>query len=89
MYAVRVTRKVEKQLSKLSNDGYSKLTKAIDGLATDPYSDAKKMQGEYEGWYRKRVSGEYRIAYTIEEQVVKLVEVVWVETRQNAPWDRS
>ncbi len=75
---MRLARKAEKQLLKLSDDGYQKVTRAIDALVEDPYAGAKKMQGEFTGWFRKQISGEYRIAYTIEEEEVKVVEVVWV-----------
>jgi len=88
MHEVRIQRRAEKQLSKLSNDGFEKCMRAIEALADDPYTGARKMQGEFAGWYRKSVSGEYRVAYTIEDGDVHVVEVVWVGTRQNAPWDR-
>jgi len=65
-YQVDLSKRAERQLSKLDSDNQSLLGAAIDSLAVDPRpSGVKKLKGE-ENVYRLRVR-DYRILYEIQD----------------------
>lgn len=73
MYKVRVERKAQKKLSKISEPYYSNIKAAILDLGNDPRPQGcKKLKGR-EG-YRIRVAN-YRIIYEILDSVL-LVDVI-------------
>lgn len=73
MYKVRVERKAQKKLSKISEPYYSNLKTAILDLGNNPRpSGCKKLKGR--DGYRIRVAN-YRIIYEIQDSVL-LVDVI-------------
>jgi mRNA interferase RelE/StbE len=74
MYETRLTKRVERQLSKLVPEVQVRLQLAIDALEENPRPDGvKKLKGK-DNQYRIRV-GDYRIIYTIEDQKLLIVVV--------------
>ncbi len=74
MYEIRLTKRVERQLSKLVPEVQVRLKLAIDTLEENPRPDGvKKLKGK-DNQYRIRV-GDYRIIYTIEDQKLLIVVV--------------
>ena len=74
MYEIRLTKRVERQLSKLVPEVQIRLQIAIDALDENPRPDGvKKLKGK-DNQYRLRV-GDYRIIYTIEDQKLLIVVV--------------
>ena len=74
MYEIRLTKRVERQLSKLVPEVQIRLQIAIDALDENPRPDGvKKLKGK-DNQYRIRV-GDYRIIYTIEDQELLIVVV--------------
>jgi mRNA interferase RelE/StbE len=74
MYEIRLTKRVERQLSKLVPEVQIRLQIAIDALDENPRPDGvKKLKGK-DNQYRIRVE-DYRIIYTIEDQILLIVVV--------------
>lgn len=74
MYEIRLTKRVERQLAKLVPEVQLRLQIAIDALDENPRPDGvKKLKGK-DNQYRIRV-GDYRIIYTIEDQILLIVVV--------------
>lgn len=64
-YEVRLTRKAEKQLARLPEEEYRRVSKALLGLENDPRPpNARKLQIRED--YRLRI-GVYRALYKIED----------------------
>ena len=81
MYEIRLTKRAERQLSRLVPEVQVRLQLAIDALDENPRPDGvKKFKGK-DSQYRIRV-GDYRIIYTIEDQRL-LIVVVQLGTRSN------
>ncbi|MFK7969914.1 MAG: type II toxin-antitoxin system RelE/ParE family toxin [Bacteroidia bacterium] len=80
MYELRIERKAQKKLAKISEPYYSKIKEAILGLADDPrpkgYIKLKNREG-----YRIRVSN-YRIIYEIFDDVL-LIDVIAIGHRKD------
>jgi mRNA interferase RelE/StbE len=73
IYSVRIERKAQKKLSKITEPYYSNLKTAILDLGNNPRpSGCKKLKGR--DGYRIRV-GDYRIIYEIHDRVL-LVDVI-------------
>lgn len=73
MYRVRIERRAQKALAKISEPQYTSIKKAILRLAKEPRPDGcKKLKGR-EG-YRIRV-GDYRIIYEILDKLL-LIDVI-------------
>ncbi len=70
MYKVLIERKAQKQLKKVSEPHYSRLKKAILGLADNPRPIGYKKLVKRSG-YRIR-QGNYRIIYDIDDKVLKV-----------------
>jgi mRNA interferase RelE/StbE len=74
VYRIELAPAASRQLRKLDPDVRGRLSKRIDALATNPRpSGVEKLEGE-EGFCRVR-AGDYRIIYTIEDQVLLVVVV--------------
>jgi mRNA interferase RelE/StbE len=70
MYSVFIEKLAEKQLAKIPPPHFNRITKALQSLSTNPRpSGCKKLKGR--DGYRIRV-GDYRIIYTIEDDVLKV-----------------
>ncbi len=81
MYEIRLTKRVERQLSKLAPEVQVRLQIAIDALDENPRPNGvKKLKGE-DNQYRIRV-GDYRIIYIIEDQKL-LIVIVQLGPRSN------
>ncbi|OGI60737.1 hypothetical protein A2641_00325 [Candidatus Nomurabacteria bacterium RIFCSPHIGHO2_01_FULL_37_25] len=74
-YQIQVQKSAKKQLDKIPSIYRSKIGKAIDSLAFDPFQ-GKKLEGELRGNYSIRV-WPYRIIYQIykKELIVLIIEV--------------
>ena len=74
-YQVRLKPSAEKELRKLPDKDYQRISSALIGLATDPYG-GKKLSGPYSGFYSMRV-WPYRIIYTLvkSELVILVVKI--------------
>jgi mRNA interferase RelE/StbE len=73
MYHIRIERKAQKQLNKITNPYYSKIKKAILDLGNNPRpTGCKKLKGR--SGYRIRVA-DYRIIYEIIDDIL-LIDVI-------------
>ncbi|MCF8465699.1 MAG: type II toxin-antitoxin system RelE/ParE family toxin [Flavobacteriales bacterium] len=79
-YVVRVERKAQKKLAKISEPYYSKIKKAILALAENPRPTGCKQLSGRSG-YRIRVA-DYRIIYEIVDDLL-LVEVIELGHRRD------
>ena len=79
-YQVLLSRKAQKQLSKLPKATYLKLKDKINSLADDPRPPGcKKLQGN--DAYRIR-HGDYRVIYDIRDALL-IIQVVTVDHRKD------
>jgi mRNA interferase RelE/StbE len=82
MYSIVFIRSAEKELEKLPNAVFKKISPEIDKLATNPRPHGvKKLKGNREHLWRIRV-GDYRVIYSIED-VVKIVEIRKIGNRRD------
>ena len=73
-YRVLFTRRAERDFSTLPRRERERLARRIDALATDPRpKGVKKLVGP-DAFYRLR-AGDYRIIYTVEDNVVTVTVV--------------
>ena len=80
MYQVRIERKAQKKLSKISNPYYQKVKSAILDLANNPRpKGCKQLKGR--DAYRIRVA-DYRIIYQIKDEIL-LVDVITLGHRKD------
>ena len=80
MYKVRIEKKAQKKLAKISNPYYSKIKSAVLDLAQNPRPKGyKKLKGREA--FRIRVA-DYRIIYEIEDHIL-LVDVIDLGHRKN------
>lgn len=81
-YIVTIRKQALKELEHLPKKANQQISKAINDLSINPRPyGCKKLKGESEYIWRIRV-GNYRILYTIEDQV-KIVEVRKVGDRKD------
>jgi mRNA interferase RelE/StbE len=74
-YTVEISGRAKKSIKALPQKAKDAIGKKIDALADDPRPPgAEKMKGEFKGHYRIR-AGDYRIIYTIEEQVLVVLVI--------------
>ena len=74
VYRVELDDAAEGDFAKLTPKAKSQIVKLIDTLADDPRAgNARELVG-FKGVYRKR-TGDYRVVYTIEDDVLKVVVV--------------
>ena len=82
MYKIVVSKNALKDMTHLPAKINVQISKSIDKLANNPRPlGCKKLKGEKEYMWRIRV-GDYRILYTIEEEI-KVVDVRKVGHRRN------
>lgn len=80
LYKVEWKKSARKELKKLDRQIIPRILKAVENLATNPYSsDSKKLVGS-DSIYRIRV-GDYRIIYNIEFSMLT-IEVIKVGHRR-------
>lgn len=80
MYKVRIERKIQKKLLKISEPNYSNLKLAILDLGNDPRPFGyKKLKGR--SGYRIRY-GDYRVLYDINDDVF-IVDIIEIGNRKD------
>ena len=79
-YDVFTTRKVEKEIARLPEDAYQRMSDAIDALADDPRPPGCEKLSGREG-YRIRVS-EWRAIYRVDDRQQR-VDVIRVAHRRD------
>lgn len=84
MFEIILSSKAKKFYASVDDELASKINAALDIISTQPYfgNNIKKLKGNFEGLYRYRI-GNYRIVYSIEEQI-KIVSIVWIGKRKDA-----
>lgn len=81
-YRISIRKQALKELEELPAKDSSKVSAAIDSLATNPRpTGCKKLKGEHEFIWRIRV-GNYRVLYKIED-TIKVVEIGKIGHRKN------
>lgn len=79
-YRLSLSREVYRTINRLPGNVRQRIRRVIAGLAENPRPDsAKAMEADLESYYRIRVN-DYRIIYTIDDDVV-LVEIIRVVRR--------
>jgi mRNA interferase RelE/StbE len=73
-YSVEIRPAAARALKKLTPDALRPVTAAIDALAVTPRPHGVKKLTDMEGLHRIRV-GAFRILYTIEDRVLRIVVV--------------
>ncbi|MEZ0486223.1 type II toxin-antitoxin system RelE family toxin [Fibrella aquatica] len=80
-YSITIAKSAEKELAKLPIDVIDRIQLAVNALAIEPRpTNCKKLKG-FKNLYRIR-SGDYRIVYSIEDQVLS-IEVVRIGNRKD------
>ena len=72
-----LTRTAERELARMPRAMQRRIARSIDELEADPFAgDVRPLQGEWQGFYRKRVGG-YRIIFQLDrdERVVTIVAI--------------
>jgi mRNA interferase RelE/StbE len=83
MYQVRLEKRATKTLKKISEPVKTRIVNALEEMTQDPFSgDIKALQGEWKGFYRRRV-GDFRIVYSVDSEV-KIVSVESIVDRKDA-----
>lgn len=85
-YRLRIAKSVQRDIDRLPGNIRQRIRRGIAGLVHNPRPAlAKAMEEELAGYYRLRVDN-YRINYTIDDDVV-LVEVIRVARRTPNAYD--
>ena len=81
MYEVRLSLEAEKVFAKCNKALAKKLARCFSNLENSPRShpNIKPLKGSYSGYYRYRV-GDYRVVYSIEDELV-VVNVILIAHR--------
>jgi mRNA interferase RelE/StbE len=83
MYQLRLEKRATKALKKISEPVKSRIINALEEIIQDPFSgDIKALQGEWKGFYRRRV-GDFRIIYSVDSDI-KIVSVESIVDRKDA-----
>lgn len=81
-YAVEFRPAARKEFKALHASVQASVAKTVDDLAEDPFqAGTKALKGTLRGYRRARV-GDYRIAYTVEQQQL-IVSVIKIGRRAN------
>ena len=72
MYKVKLDKRVQKKLSRLSKDYYLRASEAIWRLADFPSGDIKLLKGKHKGLYRLRV-GPFRVLFQLREGAKEII----------------
>jgi mRNA interferase RelE/StbE len=74
-YRIELDRQVKKDLKALPHSVAKRIKEVIAQLATDPYPPGhKSLKGKHRGYLRVR-TGNYRVIYSIEEEVLVVLVV--------------
>jgi len=75
-YEIEISKKAEKDFSKIHVTARQSIYSALEKLLSDPYKSrhVKKMQGEWKDAYRLDV-GSYRVIYAINDQRLVIVVI--------------
>ena len=83
MYQLGLEKRARKTLEKISEPVKSRIINALEEMAQDPFSgDIRALQGEWKGFYRRRV-GDFRIIYSVDSDI-KVVSVESIVDRKDA-----
>lgn len=83
IYQLRLEKRATKALQKISEPLKSRIISALEEMTQDPFSgDIKALQGEWKGFYRRRV-GDFRIVYSVDAEI-KVVSVESIVDRKDA-----
>ncbi len=82
MYAVELSREAERFLSRCPPVVARGLARCFESLEKNPRvgNNVKPLKGSFAGAYRYRV-GQYRVVYTIDDQVVKVFVITIAHRR--------
>lgn len=80
-YRIELTARAYRDFKKLPKHVQAQVASRIDGLATDPRPAGAKKLAESEGIYRLR-SGNYRILYRIEDDVLLILVLAIGDRRE-------
>ncbi len=72
-YSVQVKRSAARELARITNSDRSRLIRAIDALAENPFKGSA-LKGELRGLRRIRV-GDYRVVYEVQDDVLVVLIV--------------
>jgi len=82
-YKVRIAEKLEKTLARIGKKDRERIFDRISLLESDPRpKESKKLKGQNKATIYRIRSGNYRILYTIEDEIL-LVLVVDIDHRKN------
>lgn len=80
VYRLRIAKEVMRQIDRLPGNMRQRIRHAIAQLPTDPRPLAsKQMEGDLSAYHRLRIE-EYRIIYTIDDEIIQ-IEIVRVVRR--------
>jgi len=79
-WKVKIHRKAYQELERIHPKYKNQILKKIHALAENPYV-GEKLHGEWQGFRKIRV-GDYRIVYTVEEEV-KILFIVKIGHRKD------
>ena len=81
-YQINWTKKAWKELAKLDRQVIKRIYQAVEkDLSWDPYSNGKRLEGDWKGFWSYRYRRSYRVIYEILESEV-LIEIVEVGHRK-------
>ena len=63
-FEIRISRRAERQLRKLSSDGRDRVVRAVRALADDPVPRGSRRLTGYDDVFRIRI-GPYRVLYSV------------------------
>ncbi len=81
-YKIKFKKSAEKELRRIPKGSLSKITNAIQQLASNPRPQGVKKLKTFANKYRIRV-GKYRVLYTIEDDFL-IIEIIRVRHRKDA-----
>ncbi len=73
-YQILFTPRAERDVASLPESARKRIARKVDSLAVAPRPGAAKKLAGRDGTYRLRV-GDYRILYTVDDQIVTVVVV--------------
>jgi mRNA interferase RelE/StbE len=83
MYELGLERRASKTLQDIAEPARSRIIHALEEMTRDPFAgDIKALQGEWKGFYRRRV-GDFRIIYSVDSDI-KIVSVESITNRKDA-----
>lgn len=82
MYAVKLSKRAQKDLQKLKQSGLSKKTKSlVDIMKENPWQNPppyEKLVGDLNGFYSRRINVQHRLVYKVfEDEKVVAIYSMW------------